>query len=40
MMFKNYTYYVPRHAYPVPEQPIVPHAFTPHIIGNEFPIVV
>jgi hypothetical protein len=40
MMFKNYIGYVPKHTYIVFEQPIVPHAFIPHTIGNEFLIVV
>ncbi len=41
MMFNNSIgQEVPRHAYLVPEQPIIQHAFTPHTIGNEFPIMV
>ncbi len=39
MIFRNYTSYVPKNVYPVPEQPIIPLTYIPNYIGNQFPIV-
>ncbi len=39
-IFRNYTGYVPRYVYRIPKQPIVPPAFTPHIVGKQFLTVV
>ncbi len=39
-IFRNYTSYGPRYVYPIFEQPVVPPTFTPHIVGNQFPIMV
>ncbi len=40
LIFKNYTLYVPRNVYPIPEQHVVPPTYIPHSIGNQFPKVV
>jgi hypothetical protein len=40
MMFRNYISYVPRYAYLMREQPIIPLVYKPHSIGNQFPIVI
>jgi hypothetical protein len=39
-IFRNYTCYVLRNVYPVPEQPIVPPTYIPNFVGNQFPIMV
>ncbi len=39
-IFRNYTCYVPRYVYSILKQHVVPPMYTPHIIGNWFPIMV
>jgi hypothetical protein len=39
-IFRNYTSYVFRYVYPILEQHVVPPIYTPHTIGNQFPIMV
>ncbi len=39
-IFRNYTCYVPRNVYLVPEQPTTPPTYTPHFVRNQFLILV
>jgi hypothetical protein len=40
LIFRNYTWYVPRNVYPIPKQHVVPPTHIPNFIGNQFPTVV